>query len=56
MLRDVLVQRRKYKDELQKINIIRSTLSGEMVEDMLRRIEGLSARKYQPRVLEELFE
>lgn len=56
MLRDVLVQRRKYKDELQKINIIRSTLSEVMANNLIKSLEGANNKQYQPRVLKELFE
>ena len=56
LLHDVLVQRRLYKDELQKINIIRGTLNDAMASSIIKSIEGFDSRKYTPRVLKELFE
>lgn len=56
MLHDVLVQRREYKDELQKINIIRGTLSEAMVDTMIRSLDGVDTQQYEPRILGELFQ
>ena len=56
LLHDVLVERRKYKDELQKINIIRGTLSEVMANNLIKSLEGTNNKQYQPRVLKELFE
>ena len=56
LLHDVLVERRKYKDELQKINIIRGTLSEVMANNLIKSLEGANNKQYQPRVLKELFE
>jgi len=56
MLHDILVQRREYKDELKKINIIRGTLSKDMVDTMIRSLDGIDTQQYQPRILGELFQ
>lgn len=56
LLHDVRVQRRKLKDELEKINyIMESKIDIKDMEHLKNRIAGLDNRKYMPRINKELF-
>lgn len=56
LLHDERNRRRKYKDELQKIDLILgSSIKSSSIENLERSISGLDSRKYEPRVDKELF-
>jgi len=56
MLQNRLRQRRKYKDELAALNLIKSCkIDSKSIENLHRSVDGLGGRKYSPRVLSELF-
>lgn len=57
LLQDVLVQRRKVKDELEILKVVKDKMA--IPDDMTSidaRIQALSARRYEPRELKWLFE
>lgn len=54
LLQDILVERRKVKDELQIIQSVRDTMS--LSEDIDEKVRKLESRKYEPRELTYLFE
>ena len=57
LLQDVLLRRRKVKDELQMINVVRSKMS--LPEDLVNietKIQELESRTYEPREFKYLFE
>jgi hypothetical protein len=54
MLQDVLLERRKVKDELQIINVVRDRMS--LPDDIETKIKELESRTYEPRELKYLFE
>lgn len=54
MLQDVLLERRKVKDELQIINVVRDRMS--LPDDIETKIKELESRTYEPRELKHLFE
>lgn len=57
LLQDVLLKRRKIKDELQIINVVRSRMSvPEDLANIGTKIQELETRKYEPRELKHLFE
>lgn len=56
MLRQRLRQRRKIKDELTILQQLGdSKVSFSDIDKLIQKIDGLSARQYEPRVLKELF-
>lgn len=56
MLHDVRVERRKYKNELQKINLTLGTsIKSKNIDNLEKSIAGLENKKYRPRVNKELF-
>lgn len=56
MLQNRLRQRRKYKDELAALNLIKSCkIDSKSIENLHKAVDGLGERKYSPRVLSELF-
>ena len=54
MLQDVLLERRKVKDELQIINVVRDRMS--LPDDIETKIKELESRTYEPREFKHLFE
>lgn len=54
LLQDVLVQRRKVKDELQIMNMVIDRVS--IPDDLDEKISELASRKYEPREFKYLFE
>lgn len=56
MFQNRLRQRRKYKNELAALNLIKSCkIEVKSIEDLHKAVDGLEERKYSPRVLQELF-
>lgn len=56
MLQNRLRQRRKFKDELAALNLIKSCkIESKAIENLHKAVDGLGERKYSPRVLSELF-
>lgn len=56
MLHDARVERRKLKDELERINMFLGTSIGsDKMENLKKSIMGLDNRQYTPRVNKELF-
>lgn len=56
LLHEVRVQRRAYKDELNKISYILGTgIKSENLHNVEKSIKGLANRKYTPRVNKQLF-
>ncbi len=56
MLQNRLRQRRKFKDELAALNLIKSCkIESKSIENLHKAVGGLGERKYSPRVLSELF-
>ena len=53
LLQDILVERRKVKDELQIIQSVRDTMS--LSEDIEGKVKELESRTYEPRELTYLF-
>ena len=56
LLHDTLVERRKCKNDLQKIQVIDSALSFTKATSLVGKLNDLSVKVYTPRVLNELFE
>lgn len=57
LLQEKLIQRRKIKNEMKKIDYILSGMYNELsAEQILDNIRRMDHRKYQPRALKELFE
>lgn len=57
LMQDRLHDRRKIKDEIQKIDYIVSGICEEIPADqIIEKIHGMNHRQYQPRALKELFE
>lgn len=57
LLQDVLVERRKVKDELQMIQMVRDTMSfPEDIEAIDSKVKKLESRKYEPREFAYLFD
>lgn len=57
LLQDVLLKRRKVKDELQMINVVRDRMSlSEDIENIETKIQELETRTYKPREFKHLFE
>lgn len=56
MLHDARIQRRSYKDELEKINLsLGTSIRSANMENLEKSIVGMEHRKYEPRVNKELF-
>lgn len=56
-MQERLIQRRKIKDEIKKIDYMISGIFEELPADqILENISGMDHRQYHPRVLKELFE
>lgn len=56
MLHESRVKRRKYKDELQRINLLLGTsIKSKNLENLESSINGIENKKYTPRVYLELF-
>lgn len=56
LLQDVLLERRKIKDELQIIQVVRDRMNAEDIANVGQKISELEARTYKPRELTYLFE
>ena len=57
LMQERLHHRRKIKDEIQKIEYIVSGICEEIpTNQIMEKIHGMDHRKYQPRILKELFE
>lgn len=57
MLHDARTKRRSYKDELKKIDLsLGTSIRSKNMENLQKSIVGLDNRKYEPRVIKELFE
>lgn len=57
LLQDVLVKRRKIKDELQIINVVRDTMAfPEDIANIDAKVQKLESRQYEPREFKYLFE
>lgn len=57
LLQDALVRRRKVKDELQILQVVKDKMAiPEDIENIDARIAELESRKYEPRELKYLFE
>lgn len=56
LLQDVLLERRKVKDEIQIINVVRDRMSVDDIANIEEKIAKLETRTYQPRELTYLFE
>lgn len=56
LLQDTLLARRKIKDEMQIINIVRDRMNAEEIADIEQKIKFLETRTYEPRELTYLFE
>lgn len=56
LLQDVLLERRKVKDELQIIQVVRDRMNAEDIANVEVKIKELEARTYKPRELTYLFE
>lgn len=55
LLQDVLLERRKIKDEMQIINIVRSKMATEDIVNIEDRVKALESRTYEPREFKYLF-
>ena len=56
LLQDVLLERRKIKDEMQIINVVRDRMNAEDLANIDQKIKELESRIYTPRELTYLFE
>jgi hypothetical protein len=56
LLQDTLLERRKVKDELQIIQVVRDRMNVEDMTNVEQKIKELEARTYKPRELTYLFE
>lgn len=56
LLQDTLLERRKIKDELQIIQVVRDRMNVEDIANVEQKIKELEARTYKPRELTYLFE
>ena len=57
LLQDVLVQRRKVKDELQMIDVVKDRMSlPDDITSIEERVRALECRQYEPREFKYLFE
>ena len=56
LLQDTLLERRKIKDELQMIQVVRDRMNAEDIANVEQKIRELETRTYKPRELTYLFE
>ena len=56
LLQETLLERRKIKDELQMIQVVRDKMNAEDIANVEQKISELEARVYKPRELTYLFE
>lgn len=56
LLQDTLVERRKIKDELQIIQVVRDRMNAEDIANVEHKIKEIETRTYKPRELTYLFE
>lgn len=56
LLQDVLLERRKVKDEIQMINVVRDRMAVEDIANIEDKVKELESRTYEPRELTYLFE
>ena len=56
LLQDVLLERRKVKDEISMINVVRDRMAAEDIANIEGKVKELEARTYEPRELAYLFE
>lgn len=56
LLQDTLLERRKVKDELQIIQVVRDRMNSEDIANVEQKIKEIEARTYKPRELTYLFE
>lgn len=56
LLQDTLLERRKIKDELQIINVVRDRMAVEDIANIEKKVEELESRTYEPRELTYLFD
>ena len=56
LLQDILLERRKIKDEISIINVVRDRMEAEDIANIEKKVEELETRKYEPRELTYLFE
>lgn len=56
LLQDVLLDRRKVKDELQIIDVVRGRMESEDIANIEGKVKELESRTYEPRELIYLFE
>lgn len=57
LLQDILVQRRKVKDELQMISVVRDRMAfPDDIANINAKVQELESRTYEPRELKYLFE
>ena len=56
LLQDTLLERRKIKDELQIIQVVRDRMNSEDIANVEEKIKELETRTYKPRELTYLFE
>lgn len=56
LLQDVLVERRKIKDELQILQVVKDRMAlSDDIENIHERVKELESRKYEPREFKHLF-
>ena len=56
LLQDTLLERRKIKDELQIIQVVRDRMNAEDIANVEQKIKEIETRTYKPRELTYLFE
>lgn len=56
LLQETLIERRKIKDELQMIQVVRDRMNAEDIANVEQKISELESRVYKPRELTYLFE
>lgn len=56
LLQDTLLERRKVKDELQMINVVRDRMVAEDIANIEKKVKELETRTYEPREFAHLFE
>ena len=56
LLQDVLLERRKVKDEISMINVVRDRMAAEDIANIENKVKELEDRIYEPRELTYLFE
>lgn len=56
LLQDILLERRKIKDEIQIINVVRNRMAAEDIANIEDKVKELESRTYEPRELTYLFE